>query len=948
MRGFLPALAASLYERYGDGVSSLNILMPSRRARLFFCDALSRVAVRPVWQPCFPAVDEMMQEAAGLSPADNIKLITELYKVYSLHHKENFDAFYFWGDMLLADFDAVDKYMIDAGMLFANVRDLRALEDDLSYLTPEQSEIIKKFWKNFGPDSAWSQEKEHFITIWRSLPAIYQGFRESLAVQGLGYTGMIHRAAAEKIRAGEAPHPDRLAGGGADAGGKRYVVAGFNALSECEKILFDHLRNSGSAEFYWDYDEYYVKNPDHEAGYFIRENLRRFPAPELYDGDHDNFVKPKEIMAVDAPSDSLQCKYVYTFLKSFIDRGETPGKETAIVLTDEALLQPVLYSIPKEIGAVNVTMGYPLKQTTAYSFVERLIGLQARSRERGGRTLFYHSDVEGILNHPYILETNSAVADDIVKNIRRLSQVYVRRDMLNVGGLIAQLFIPAGNWESLAGYIKNILSEVGSRGGTDDAVRRRAFFAVIIDNIVQAENSLRDCGVEVTRQVFASLLREILQNVRIPYEGEPLDGIQVMGILETRNLDFKNVLLLSINDDTFPGNRAADSSFIPYNLRVAYGLPTLQQHEAVYGYYFYRLLQRAEVVHLAYCSQSDDRRTGEPSRYIYQLLYESPHNVKRISVPLNINLSANEPIIVEKSGEIVRKLSEYRTGARALSPTSFYAYVECPLKFYFRNIEELRPEEEVGEEIDLPMFGTILHKAMETLYAGLRGVPDPRERIRELIGSPAVEDAVNRAINSEYLHDDSAAEEDYGGNILLVMDIVRKYINSCILPFDAGRKEAFTITELEKRVESRIGGAAFAGTADRIDILENGALRVVDYKTGGGRTEFADVESLFSGPRERRNPAALQTLLYAMMLHEAEKRAVQPALYYVRRMNDPAFSPLLVEGNTPITSLEPYYEPLKENLREFLDELFDTAHPFVQCGDKWVCEYCDYREICRR
>lgn len=943
MDSFISTLAASLYERYGDEVSSLKMLFPSRRARLFFCDALSSVAMRPLWQPQFLSIDELMEDIAGVRKSDHIKLVAELYKVYSRYHAESFDAFYFWGDMLLADFDSIDKYMIDADMLFANIRDLRTIESDLSYLTSEQVSIIREFWRNFGLESNYSEEKEHFITIWRTLSKIYREFRESLLRQNLAYTGMVHRIAAEKIKSDTAV----LTGSPDD----RYIVVGFNALSECEKRLFGWLQKGGRTEFYWDYDNYYVANKDHEAGYFMRENIRSFPSPDMYRIPHDNFVKVKEVKVIDAPSDSLQCKYVHAFLQELIDRGEAPGKDTAVVLTDENLLLPVLYSIPESIKAVNVTMGYPLRQTTAYSFVERLLELQNRARIKGGMPIFYHSDVEGILNHPYVMEANADVASDILKHVKKFSQVYVKRDMLNVDGIVGRIFTTVEGWDALAVYLRDILSEVGKQTATgDDYVRRREFFTVIIDNICQVENSLNDCGIEATSHIFASLLRKVLQNVRIPYEGEPLEGIQVMGILETRNLDFRNVLVLSVNDDTFPGNRAVSSSFIPYNLRVAYGLPTPSEHESVYGYYFYRLLQRARTVHLAYCSGSDEKRTGEPSRYIYQLMYESPHEVENVSIPINVNLSQSEPIVVEKSGGVSEKLSRYKgDGARVLSPTSFYGYIECPLKFYFRNIENLRPEEEVEEDIDLPMFGTILHKAMELLYSDLVDMPDPRKKIGALIGSPSVDKAVGDAINREYLHDTSVSQDEYGGNVMLVRDIVRKYINGSILPYDAGQKDRFIVKYLEKHVESRFGDVTFGGTADRIDMLVDGTLRVVDYKTGSGRVEFEGVEMLFSDDRNKRSSAVLQTLLYSMMLHRAEKCDVVPALYYVREMNRPDFSPLLVDKlSGPVTSFLPYLGPLEENLGKTLESLFDKTNPFIQCSDRRVCQYCDYREICRR
>lgn len=951
MKGFISELAERLYDRYGDEVSSLRMVFPSRRARLFFSDALASVARRPLWQPRFESLGEIMERVAGMRLSDEIKLVTELYKVYSRYHDESFDAFYFWGGMLLADFDQIDKYLIDADMLFSNMGDLKALESDRSYLTAEQIEVIARFWRSFGLESEFSEEKERFMTIWRSMADVYHGFRDRLREQGLAYEGMIHREAAERLSGEEAVE-------WSDDPQARYVVAGFNALSECEKRLFRRMYGSGRVEFYWDYDDYYVGNPDYEAGLFLRENIRNFPSPSGERLSCDRFRRPKRIEIVSAPSDSMQCKYVHEFLSGLIERGIRPGKQTAIVLTDESLLLPVLYSIPEQIEQVNVTMGYPLRQTMAYSFVERLVELQSRRKPgRDGEPMYYHSDVTGLLLHPYVRACDHPAAAGLAAEILRRQSIYVRRSMLAPGSVIDPLFAPAGSWQELSAYIRDSLSLVILHAASADDVRqRREFFSVIVDRICRLENSLLGSGLEVTTPVFASLLRKMLQDVRIPYEGEPLSGVQIMGILETRNLDFEHVLVLSVNDDTFPGNRAVASSFIPYNLRYAYGLPTPQHHEGVYAYYFYRLLQRAETVHLAYCSRSDDKRTGEPSRYVYQLEYESPHRPLRRAIRLGVNLTKTEPVSASKTGRTARILEEYLDGGgRSLSPTAFYQYVECPLRFYFRHVAGLKPVEEIAEEIDLPMFGTILHRAMELLYMPLLGDPNPQRIIASLPGTPAVKEAVVRAVNEEYLQDPKATEEEYGGSVLLVRDVVRKYIDSCILPYDASQR-GYAVERLEATVEyrvplerdGRVRSVGFAGKADRIDRLSDGALRVVDYKTGKPHNCFRDVAALFSSVAAERSPAVLQTLLYAMMLSQSENCDVQPALYYVRSMQDERFSPLLVEGDRPVLRFSDYRESLNGHLQKTLSELFDFSKPFEQCEDRSVCAYCDFREICRR
>ena len=947
MNSFLSEVASYLYDRYGDDISSLKMIFPNRRAQLFFCDALMKKIRRPVWQPTFVSIQELMENISGLHTSDRIKLIVELYKIYSQHHRENFDSFYFWGDMLLSDFDQIDKYLIPADALFVNIHDLKILESDLSYLTPEQRAIITRFWTNFGSEETLSEEKKHFWDIWKSLSEIYHQFRQTLTTQGLAYEGMVYRTAAEKLHSDVAI--DLLTDDQS-----RFIVVGFNALSACEKRLFDTLKKSGRAEFYWDYDSYYVGNKDFEAGMFLRDNLRDYPAPDMARISHNYFCKPKNLVGIAAPSDSLQCKYVYTFLKQLIDKNEQPDKETAIVLTDESLLISVLHSIPAEIKSLNVTMGFPLQQTTAYSFVERLIELQSRKRKQKGHVRFYHNDVIGLLNHPYIQECQAEIANELIQEIRRKKIVYVRSELLHRDNVIERIFTPTETWQQLAEYLRETLSSIASFPDSDN--ERKSYFSLITDHLIRIENSLTGSGVDITPEIFASLLRRTLQSLRIPFQGKPLQGIQIMGILETRNLDFKNVLILSANDDTFPGNRMEGSSFIPYNLRYAYGLPTAQHHEGVYAYYFYRLLQRAEQVHIAYCSNSDDKRSGEPSRYIYQLLYESPHKLEFKPLQLQVNLSRTEPISVAKEGIVAETLKSFLDNSTGrLSPTSLYQYLECPLKFYFRSIAKLSQEEEIAEEIDLPMFGTILHRTMELLYKPLIGQAAPQTAISR-IDPKQVRRLTMQAINEEYLQEPNVEEEEYSGNMILVRDVVTQYITRCILPFDASQPD-FTIIGTEIPVQCQfpfegIDGAlhtvSFTGKSDRIDRLENNILRIVDYKTGKSHIEFRDIDSLFNGTPQEHSAAVFQTLLYSSMFRMNGYEEIQPTLYYVRDMQKKGYSPLLQRGKEKIFRFSTVQEEFEAELRETLRNLFDYNVPFEQCSDTQYCTYCDFRKVCKR
>lgn len=959
MKGFLEEVAADLYARYGEGLSDRAVLFPSRRARLFFVDALGRIAGRPMWQPEWVTINDLTGEISGLHTGDRVRLITELYKVYSAYHNEPFDKFYFWGDMLLTDFDTIDKYLIDAQMLFRNISEIKEIEADISYLTPAQLRILS-FWSSFGEQADLSEEKRRFLAIWKTLGPIYRRFRERLSSLGIAYNGMVQRAAADRIRGGGFAFPEP----------RRYVVAGFNALSECEKRLFGFLATAAETDFYWDYDSYYKDDPEQEAGMFVRSNVAQFPPrTELR---HDNMRGEKQIVSVAAVSNAVQCKYAAAILAGLARRrreedpgiaaGARPalGKETAVVLTDENLLLPLLYALPADIGRVNVTMGFPLRQSLAYTFVERLVELQNHRRRKGDGCTFYHADVAGILAHPYVAECDAALTRTMHEEIVRDRRISVDAAWLGRNELLKRIFTPAATWRELSDYMLDVVAAVARQPYEgDDARQRVEFLAVIAEQVTKLRNSLDECDIDLTAEVYTSLLRRHLQTLRIPFEGEPLEGIQIMGILETRNLDFENVIILSMNDDNFPGNHMAQASFIPYNLRAAYELPTPEHHEGVYAYYFYRLIQRAKTVHMLYCSHADDKSTGEPSRYIYQLDYESGFDVRKVEVGVDVNLAETAPIEVPKDEGVMARLERFvdAQSPATLSPTAFFRYVACPLRFYFHSIARLEADDEISEEVDAPMFGTILHAAVQMLYARIAGEAHPGETLRAMIRTGEVAQAVEAAINENYLQDKHATAEDYSGNLLLVKDIVIRYLRGGVMPYDAAH-DAFSVSGLEEPVaypfRFRAGGRdlemKFAGIADRIDTLDDGALRVVDYKTGAPHLEFDGVESLFTGTGKQRLSNILQTLLYAMMLHRSRGCDVEPALYYVRNMNRPGYSPQLDDKQTGVKGARYtlYRERFEELLRAQLAELYDTSVPFRQCEDADTCKYCDFNVICKR
>lgn len=959
MEKFLEQVAADLWSRYGERVGELRVILPNVRTRVFFVDALSRIASKPIWAPEYLSIDALMVELSGLGRVDQIVAITELYKIYAEYHQgESFDSFYHWGEVLLGDYDAVDKYLIDAPMLFANVADLKdvdaALED---YLDEEQIMAIRRFWREFEPGKRVTDHKEKFLTVWRTLLPVYERLRERLEQMGVGYSGMIYRRAADLLREGsiELPKGD-------------YVVIGFNALSAAEKVLFDHLHRVHSADFYWDWDEYYLRDDRQEAGLFMRENLKRYPAPASFRLE-SHFAEPKEMRVVSTASNSLQCKYVAEFVEEVLEHDGHIDKNTAIVLTDENLLSPLLYSLPDTIGQVNVTMGYPLRATLVYSFTERLLQLQLRSREgKAGRAAYYHKDVEGLLSHPFVAALDGQLCRELREAMLRRGRMYVSSEHLTGHNEeLDAIFRRVADWHYLREYLVDVLGRMVRVAIPYESDERRALrreaYGLVCEAIVKCDNSAKRCDVEMRMATYVSLLRRLMQSIRIPYSGEPLSGVQVMGILETRNLDFDNVVVLSMNDDNFPSGRLTDLSFIPYNLRFAYGLPTPRHNEGVYAYYFYRLLQRARRVDMVYCSVATDAATGEQSRYIYQLDFESPHHLNRIDKSLNVGFAGQSELVVPKTESIMRRLDRFlredeKGGRGTISPSAFNNYLECPLKFYYRSVAGLRVDDEIEESVDDALFGTIFHKAMKLLYDPMTISGEPPKSYLPKVTPEQIHEAVVRAIAEDYFSDESVTEDEYGGNLRIVADTVEKYVK-VVVGFDAAR-DVSRVYRLEKSMGCEFEFAEgksviFEGIADRIDLLADGSLRIIDYKTGSLHKEFAHLADILALLPKERYGAMVQTLIYSMIAErmqaegKLEGRGATPSLYYVRYMHDKEYSPLLNDKSRgSVSSYGDYREEFEAGLRNILSDIFSSDVLFVATNKEDSCKMCDFKTLCRR
>ena len=686
MKPFLYQVASLFYSEYGAEVSRLAFVFPNRRTGLFFQKYLSEVSEKPLFSPTILTINDLFVQLSGKQAADRISMLFKLYDIYLRHSgsSETFDEFLYWGEMLLNDFDDIDKYMADARMLFTNVTDLREIENDFSFLSPEQIAAIRTFWSSFYPKGD-TPNQEQFLAVWQILYALYTDLREALATEGKGYEGMIFREVVEQMEKDEC----------CDLPYTKVVFVGLNALSVAEERFLSGLQKRGIADFYWDYASPKVTDPDNKASYFVERNLRQFPSQLIENGqltiDNEDDDK-KKIEVIGIPSGIGQAKQVCSILNELCKEDEMSAEEalrTAVILPDEHLLIPVLNAIPEQIKRINVTMGYPLAGTPVASLMEYILALQKNIRYVDRRPVFYFRDVLPILNHRYISTTSPEMVSNLVKDISENNKIYISYDDLNKTPLLSILFTPVTAVETFSDYLINVLQELNKavEGGklkvesvnsdTEPLSTFNSQLSTINDieqefifhyfaTVNRMKEVMREANVEMKIDTYFRLLKRVTDTITIPFQGEPLSGLQIMGVLETRALDFDRLIILSMNEGIFPLRKAANS-FIPYNLRRGFGLPTYEHQDSVWAYHFYRLIYRASHVSLLYDTRSNGLQTGEVSRFVHQLHYHYEEPIQNKLVVYNVSSSKTPALQVAKTEEVMNRLADFRSGGTRAS-----------------------------------------------------------------------------------------------------------------------------------------------------------------------------------------------------------------------------------------------------------------------------------------
>lgn len=959
MESFLKLVAADLYKHTEGNLAHTAVVFPNKRAGLFFNEYLAQESESPIWSPAYVSISELFRSLSPWEVGDPVKLVCELYKIFrrETQSTETLDDFYFWGEMLISDFDDADKNKVDTDKLFSNLQDLRNIMDDYTFIDDEQEEAIRQFFQNFSIERRTAL-KERFISLWDVLGNIYKGFRESLASQNIAYEGMMYRHVIEHLDVDKLPY-------------EKYVFVGFNVLNKVEHTLFTQLKDAGKAVFYWDYDEFYMKENrqavTHEAGEFIRRNLRDFPSPlsgELF----KNLSKPKEVHYIASSTENAQARYLPQWIRNNLT---TPEKETAVVLCNEALLQPVLHSLPAEVKHVNITMGFPLSQTPVYSFLIALLELHTHGFNfKSGRYTF--QSVVTLLKHPYTRQLTGQ-AELLEKELTRNNRFYPLPGELGKDEFLTRLFTPLSGNLNLCIRLSETLQQVAgiyqaNTSGTEDTdafnqLYRESLFKAYT-TINRFRTLIEEDELTVQSETFRRLLVKVLSATNIPFHGEPAIGMQVMGVLETRNLDFRHLVLLSVNEGQLPKS-GGDSSFIPYNLRKAFGMTTIEHKIAVYAYYFYRLLQRAERITLMYNTSSDGLNRGEWSRFMLQFLIEWPHPITRQFLEAGQSPQGTSPITVEKTPDVMRRMQslfDVRANPKAkFSPSALNYYLDCPLKFYYRYVAGLSAPDEVSAEIDSATFGSIFHYAAEHIYKDLttHGKVINKEALETLLRNEVkLQDYVDTAFKKLFFNVPQNEKPEYNGVQLINSAVIARYLKQ-LLQNDL-RYAPFTFIASEMEVDEPIDiqtpkgviKSRIGGIIDRMD-SKDGTLRIVDYKTGGDTDTPPHVESLFI-PDKKRSNYVFQTFLYAaIMCRKQPTMKIAPALLYIHRAATETYSSVIQMGEPrkpkeAVEDFSKYEKEYRERLQGLLEEIFNPEKSFAQTEIIEKCTYCDFKALCKR
>lgn len=848
MRSFLEEVVIEVSQKYGS-LEELIFVLPSKRSGTFVRQAISKSSQKTIFAPAIFSIEDFISHVSGLNYATNTEQLFELYQIYFEYikgEKDSFHAFSLWGQTLLQDFNEIDRYLIDKKKLFANLGAVQEMN----------------IW---SPEAKKTQMMENYLSFWNNLEHLYDQFNSALLAKRIGHQGLLYREANTKLNAYLEKNTDKV-----------HVFIGFNALNNAEKELMQTILATTPSEIYWDIDPYFLDDPIHDAGFFIRQHQKTWPYLQnrTLKGPCHYYLTEKRIEVIGVPGNVSQAKYVGNLLKQMQGGTGDPLKTTAVVLGDEALLNPLLNSIPVEVSEVNITMGLPLSKTPLASLFSQLFRLYINKTPQG----WFYQPVLALLSHPYLqaLWANEPLnqASLLAENIRKHNHTFLSSQKLNTitmnDTVIALLFVdnllgPKDMVERCLALISRLREKTSRKNDAlslEYLYRFNRLFNQLL-NLISNHPFINDV------KSLASLYNELLSSETLDFKGEPLQGLQIMGMLESRNLDFETIILTSVNEGILPSGKS-NNSFIPFDLKKYFGLPTYKEKDAVYTYHFYRLLQRAKNIYLLYNTEPDVLEGGEMSRLIRQLL--SDENIKNqitvhIAAPLLTPMFSKAEEI-EKDESLMDLIKVH--ALEGFSPSSLSNYIKDPMDFYKRNLLKIEDVMEVEETVAANTFGTIIHDSLETLYTPFIGSKLNMEGLKK---SKA---AVKEVVAQNFAKSMMGGDMKQGKNLLAFKVLVRYVENFIDKEIKEIEQHEIKILGLEEKLKMSlyIPGIPFPvalkGKLDRIDI-KDGTLRIIDYKTGKVEVKNVEIIDWASVVEDYAHAKAFQLLCYAAMYHEKSK-----------------------------------------------------------------------------
>ncbi|MDE6453931.1 MAG: PD-(D/E)XK nuclease family protein [Muribaculaceae bacterium] len=964
-------------------IEDIIFVFPNRRSGRFLKRYMQQRISGTSFMPRFATIGALVSRFAAVPEAPRRDCIFELYDVYrdvlasrqGAGKPRDFDRFMFWGEIILSDFDDIDRNCVNARELYTNLSRLHEISAD--YLEEEQKQVVREiwgdsaapasvgsFWRHIGDDS--SDMTARFLSLWDLLADMYAEFRKRLRGRGLATAGMQHREALDRLRTE----------GRAIIADNRYVFVGFSAPSVSETLIFDKLKDLGAAEFIWDTASPFILDSEGKisrdnASFAILDRLvRRFPMPDGF--KLDAITEKPSIDIIGIPSRTAQAKVACEKLSEWLAAGYIDPADpigTAVILPDESLLMAMLHSLPQELKAINITMGVPFADTSFAALLRSVVTMQMRARLIRGQWRFFHEDILEVLSHPHMRTIAPSECTQVRRHILD-NNLYTMAasDLCAMIPALAFVFGTVDDTyriEGVSGYLMALLDGLrallAAKSGSD-ASWETSILSHLRKEIGDIAAQVAAHGIEAGEKSYFALFERALRAHTITMAGTPLKGLQIMSMAETRGLDFDNLIMLSMNDRVFP-RRSASKTMIPNNLRTGYGLPPTDREETESSYYFYRLLGRAKRVALMYDSRDASSGDGEASRYITQLRYMHPDaHLRSCSVEVGANPPEKRVLRVGKTPHVLDALNRFRAGGdRFLSASALKTFKHCPLKFFLQYVCGLRDELEVTDYMTSAVYGTILHAAAQCIYDDYKGIPITGAILHGLANdvSARYTPLIERIISKEYYHRealDKDVELPAEGQIVrdLIIDFLSAMFRHESNAWCPTASDSYRYSEGEMLIKGpwRINDSLtvnFKMYIDRVDATADG-LRFIDYKTGGDLTEASDIGQLFRHD-DSRTDAILQILAYCEAYAALQNTdvAIQPVLYTFRTMDsNGGIQPIRIGGEA-VADYHSVSAEFLPALHSLIGDIFSPDTAFVQAAEgSMTCSYCIFAPMCGR